>query len=437
MALRLCFCVLFWLKLTITAGAADAPTPLPEDSSTRPPLVITRFWHPWLSTSWPYDYFYLNGPAVDENGVWFTAMKPGQPQCLFRVSLPDFDTRIISMPREHAQNLVATRDALYMICETAKNDPAGLRPHQIVRYDRATSQWAVHELPACLTCKLYAAENSLYLFLDNKPADNDSTIASYHWDQDKVTILSSTRRRPAQNPFDDRPRLLYAEVFAGPGHRPCVTTPDGTFYIREEPGPWPEVFAGSLVNQSITSLGKTLVLDQHGDATVLDPDQTTPEYLMASSEPRFRKPASPGSLTVKELAPWAAQTIWNPPWGGEMWYTQTAVHDDCLFILNKPRVKGGAYDLVCYQKGKGREPQHIPLEFHLDEKSRAILSVKPEHAPATWDFHWIEHPDTTVYPSDFISFHAAKQGLYLQSANVGFWFLPYGDIAAYLNSARN
>ena len=117
-----------------------------------------------------------------------------------------------------------------------------------------------------------------------------------------------------------------------------------------------------------------------------------------------------------------------------MWYTGVAFNDDHFFILRNPTVKGGAYDLICYEKGQGRNPRHIPLEFHLDGQARSALTLKPLYAPASWDFNQIEHPDTTVYPDANVQFFAAKQGLCIQPANVGFWFLPYSDIDGYLKA---
>ncbi len=164
-------------------------------------------------------------------------------------------------------------------------------------------------------------------------------------------------------------------------------------------------------------LGKTLVFGQHEEVTLLDPDQPTPELLLAPAGNH--------------------RALWDLPKDGKVWYNQVCLHDDCLFILVKPRNKGGPYDLLCYQRGAGREARHIPLEFRLDEESRARLAVEPEHAPSTWNFNQIEHPDTTVYPSDFVWFQAVRQGLYFYSDNVGFWLLPYEDIAAYLKTARH
>jgi hypothetical protein len=231
--------------------------------------------------------------------------------------------------------------------------------------------------------------------------------------------------------------MFYAQIFAGPNHKPCMTTMEGTYYIQETPGPWPEVFDGAFINQSVTSLGKTLVLSQNGEAVFLDPDQSAPEYWMAPTQPQFRKPSPPNTPPVKQTTPWLDKTIWDLPPDGKMSYTKVAFNDGRLFILNKPAIKGGAYDLVCYSKSFGRTPRHIPLQFHLSDKDRAALVVSPQGMSPTFNLDQIDHPDTIVYPSSEVQFFAAKQGLCIQLFYFGFWFVPYSDIEAYLKSSSH
>jgi hypothetical protein len=430
---------LFWL-LILTSGLLFGQT---TDTATTqgsqadaPPHIVTKFWYPWLSTSWPPAYFSFGIMDSDDAGLWILGSNPGVHYSLFRVNLPDFTTQIISLPEgDPPQELKCTSDAVYLIRETHGHTGSGdAIPHQIMRYDIKTSEWTMHDLPDYFGCKLYSLEDSLYLFLNLKVGSNETAMARYDWDQDQTIILSSTRRRPAQNQFDDRTAVLYAQMFMGPGHKPCVTTQEGTFYIHETSGAWPEVFDGSFDQESLTASGCTLVLNQRGEATFLDPNAAAPEYWMAPALPMVRKRPIPGSPIVKEIAPWAAQTIWDPVPHEAMWYTKVGFNHDHLFILEKPKIKGGTYDLLVYEKGRGRSAHHVPLEFHLDDHARSQLSEKPTDAPVTWAAGQIEHPDTTVYPDSNVQMFSTKIGLVLQPANVGFWFLPYSDIDAYLNA---
>ena len=54
--------------------------------------------------------------------------------------------------------------------------------------------------------------------------------------------------------------------------------------------------------------------------------------------------------------------------------------------------------------------------------------------PNGWSQDEIEHPDTSIIPPILVT---TKQGLCLKLICVGFWFIPYGDIDTYLNSASN
>ena len=137
----------------------------------------------------------------------------------------------------------------------------------------------------------------------------------------------------------------------------------------------------------------------------------------------------------KVASPWAAEAIWDSP-QEHTWYGKMAFTADRLFILEPPAIKGGAYDLLVYRAGQGRTPRHIPLEFHLSDTDRAILSAKPDNAPALWQAGWIEHPDTTTYPGRDVQFFGTAQGLIIKPANVGFWFIPYSDIELWLTSHR-
>jgi hypothetical protein len=408
---------------------ATSPPKLPELPQAQPSLVITRFWYPWLSTSWPKGFMNCDIADVDDEGVWVVGDNADNNQvaALFHVHLSDFTTRMVMLPDHHEpETLVHDSDAIYMTWEAHGHDNNGKAKHQMARFDLATSTWAVHDLPdyAQGGGELYSLNNSLYLFLTSRT--DDEMMARYDWNQDRMTVLSSTRRHPAQNQFDDRRIVRGGHMFTGPGHKPCVLTEEGTFYIQETPGPWPKVFDGTGEDESLTADGITLVSNQFGEATLLDPEAAAPEHWMAASNPRFRK------------TPWAQDTIWDPP-DGNMHYTVVAFNRDHLFVLEDPKVKGGTYDLLVYEKGKGRSARHIPLEFHLDDGARASLtrsnlSHSDGDFPVTWKESQLEHPDTTIYPGSFVSFYSTKQGLCMNQDDLGFWFLPYRDIDDYLKS---
>ncbi|MDD5261500.1 MAG: hypothetical protein PHD76_06580 [Methylacidiphilales bacterium] len=412
--------------------AVETPLPSPEADA----LTVTRYWYPWRYASVAPGYYYENILTMDDESIWLSHNKPGGPDELMRVFLPDFKTQSIPLPaNRNPHSFVRTSDALYTTWETNGHDgKGGPAAHQIARYDPQTATWAAHALPDFFSGDLYGAGNALYLFVSFKFASNENAIMRYDWDHDSTTLLSSTRRKPAQNQFDDNTRLYYAHIFLGLGGKPCMTTKEGTFYMQETPGPWQPVFDSSFGGQIATACGKTIVTNQRGEIVLLDPQSTEPKPLMTPVQPIFRKQPTPGSQPIKELPSWFAQAAWDATPNEVLYHTELAFHEDTLFALKKPKIKGGVYDLLCYRLGQGRTPRHIPLVFHLNDQARADLCVKPSDAPALWAPGQFEHPDTTIYPSNGIQFFGTKDGLCIEPFNVGFWFLPYSDIDGYLKA---
>jgi hypothetical protein len=405
--------------------ALAPPTPAPSGDA----LVATRFWYPWRANDWPRDWFNYGIMDQDAQGLWLLGFDRVDHPKIFRVALSDFSTQIIPIPDEHyIQQLKVAPNAVFATWETHGHDGSSAIPHQIARYDLASGQWAVHDLPDYSECELYPVGSELYFFLRMfSTTGNEGAIARYDWDADKMTILSSTRRRPAQNQFDDRPMLGHAQIFAGPDGKPCAATDDGVVYLQDSPGTWPFVFDCSFWDHAIISQGLTLIQNQYAEATLIDPKSSTVEHWMASYMPFVRARPTPGQPHPSVPSPWAAQAIWDPP-SEHTWYNKMAFTRDRLFILEPPAQKGGDYDLILYEKGQGRAGRYIPLEFHLSDADRPALSTKPENAPVTWIADEIEHPDLTKYPSGDVQFFATAQGLVIQPANVGFWFIPWSDI---------
>jgi len=409
------------------------PDPVPILAAD--PVFVTRFWSPPMTATESKNDFTFAGMDGDAGGLWIAGFKSVEHPALFRVSLPDLTTKVIDIPEGlFVQGLRVASDAVYLLCLRHPVKDADPIVHQIARYDLKSLSWTLHTLPEYTYGNLYCLENVVYLFLKIKVPGNDELIARYDCNQDKLTILSSTRRRPAQNQFDDRTGYWNAALYLGPDHKPCVTTEDGTYYIQENPGQWPEVYAGTWLESSITVLGKTIVVDKRGEIIFLSPDQIVPEYWTASPIPIVRKRALPKTEPVKEIAPWASQTLWDLPADADVFIGKVAYTDNRLFILNRPTVKGGDYNLLCYEKGKGRNPQQIPLRFRLEDATRAALVPKPDDPAGIAKLNLIERPEATVYGDGSTSYYAMKQGLCLRPRSGGFWFLPYSDLEAYLKA---
>jgi hypothetical protein len=417
--------------------AVAAPPPSPGSSTA---LVVTKFWYPWRYTSAPAGYYYGGIVAANGHYVWDNFQKQAT-KMLVRINLDDFSCSSFPDPTPEGSNafsFCATPDALYAVGETKGHDGSGgPLAFEIARLDPTAGSWATQQLPDCSSAKVYGAGTSLYLFLTSRAAGNEDVIDRYDWDKNQVTLLASTRRQPAQNQFDNRTQLVYAQIYAGPEGKPCLTTMDGTYFVQETPGPWPEVFDSVRAAYSTPVDNATLVVGGAGEVVLLDPDAQAAVPLMAPAQPTFRKPPTPGNKPAKELPSWAAHAPWDAPTGVRFYYTNVAYHNDTLYIVQEPTVKGGDYTLFCFQKGKGRDARKISLRFQLDDKARADLAAKPDGAPALWAPSQIEHPDTNKYPGPGVHLFCTETGICLEPMDLGFWYLPYADIEAYLNSSAN
>ena len=429
---------------------APGPAAVPEvpsaPASSPVPMVVTKFWHPWLTTGLPVGRVYLSRTAsLLDDGVVLSGgfdSKTGDKVLIFKIGLPDLATTSIASPAATSAGLslptqnTGTKDGLYAIIghEPSIDNPS---PQQLGFYNLTTSTWTLHDLAILQVEQVYILDHEFYLNLEDlrKPHEQQETgIMHYDWEKSSATLLASSRRRPAQNQFDDRKVYHVAGIFLGPGHKPCLTTTEGIFYIQNQPGPWPEVFNGAFDTsyQVVTCPKGTLVFTAGGEMTLLEPDRDAPEYLMAPREPFFRKPGPDGKPPVKETTPWAGQTIWDPP-GKDVWLSSVNVgyHGDSLFILANPEGKNGGFELLCYRKGKGRTPRRIPLRFQLDDAARALLIKAHDELPQSWEISKIDHQETGRYQQLI----ATNQGLCVELPMMGFWFLPYDEIENYLKTS--
>ena len=425
--------ILTFAPLSAQTIASPFGSPSPNGSPIDgPPLVVSKFWHPWLADDNPKCNFIIPTYAVADDGLWiggyFNQAEKGR---IFKISLPDFTTTGMDTANgKEVTSMACFSDALYASCDRFVNH--FMVKDGMARYDLASHTWTTRQLGTRFKQNFYLLNGSLYLDANGSadgPPVRESAIVKYDWNADKTTILASSRRKPGQNQFDDVPAYEIAGIFLGPGNKPCVTTRSGTFYIQETPGPWPRVFDGTFGDDVLTGTSNALVLNQYGEITLMDPSSPAPIPLMAPLEPIHRKGAA------LERAPWAGQALWDSPGKDTpIWSSIVGYHDGNLYVLAKPKVKGGTFELLCYQKGAERTPRRIPLKFQLDASVVASIPPGGDRMPNGWSQNEIEHPDTSLIPLTLIT---TNQGLCVKLFCVGFWFLPYGDIETYLKSAHH
>ncbi len=260
----------------------------------------------------------------------------------------------------------------------------------------------------------------------------ESGIARYDEASGEAVILASSRRRPAQNQFDDREIYSVQGVFAGPGGKPCVAIGFGeTFCMDEKPGPWPRLIPSGLLDFFAKTGSRTLLYGrrlQPGDpgemAFLVDPAKPNPELWLGSPSTFLgtRMVGSPSPLPPQP--PWSQAPIWPWPAGAENTLGY-GVHGDDLFGFVRQKATD-QYQLLWYRRG-GPAPLPIPLQFKMDDEAALALKKRAEaDDDRTRRFRALQNTNLQMYATD--------SGLCFFAPSKGFWFLPYGDLGRYLGA---
>jgi hypothetical protein len=385
------------------------------------PLVVHRLWHPEPPVGGSdFGSVIITRWVKAGDKLWVLAWYPGHGKdrhVLFEVSLPDFHAVAIATPdAKTAGDLAATPDAVYL--RYAFGGPNEVK--RLARYDLKSESWEVRPLDI--------AANSFYAVGDLLYFDLKSGIESYNWSTGETKLLASSRRKPAQNQFDDREEYQIQSIFAGPGGKPCVNMlEDGTHYIQDTPGPWPEVFDSGWWTGSTTRQDTTLIYAPEGEIVLLDPRQPEPQYLLAPDKPLYRKIAKIHHAAVKEKTPWAAKALWDAA-GVNYWSSFIGGDAQRLFVMFR-RHEDDPYQLRWFDREHGRTSHTIPLRFAMDEDTFAAL---PDYIRLAKDDRLkrtnLENPG---YRAN-LSLGTDEDGIFLCCDDLGFWSIPYADIESYL-----
>ena len=401
-------------------------TTKPPDRAPEQPLIVNRLWCPVLEPTSPKEHsnYIVQCQAAPGNSLWMEvwfASRGGKTHALYQLSMPDLKAKMVPLPDTLSKggHLAVTATAVYL-CGHPNSKPAPQL--QIARFDLQSQAWESRTLDLEYE-KYFAIGNSLYFNLKGG-------IGRYDWDSAQFTLLASSRRKPAQNQFDDREGYQINTIFAGPGGKPCVSMlQDGTHFILDQPGKWPEVFDSCFWTESTTRQQKTLIYNSAGEVVLLDPARPEPEYLVSPTQPHYRKVASIHHQAVKEMTPWAAQTPWDavsPHYFG----SNLGGDSHCFFLLSWGH-ENENYHLLWYDRDHGRKPRLIPLQFVLEDQLLAGLPLMYRDGKDNrWKRSNLERPGTECNLSTI----AVEDGICLNSDNLGIWFLPYRDIETYLKT---
>jgi hypothetical protein len=418
----------------------DIIKPQPDmDSTAASPMIVTRFWYPWKVSDVPMTSGVIINSMVagDDDTLWLTAyVSQLEKSRVFKVRLSDLSASMIDIDGTSNEGLLYTSQALYLPLYS-RGTTSGYW-QQLCRYDFSTSAWEKRTLAVSFQPQHMACINgSIYIeTAAGGPGfgDREVGLAKYDWDDDKLTILAGSRRRPGQNQFDDTAPYRIDGIFTGPGGRPAVTTDTGTYYIQETPGTWPAVFDGRFNDSVATEDGRSLILNGQGEATYIDPKETAPIPWMAADAPLYRRAKGLPGVTGPVPTPWAKEAIWDCPPGKQKWMYPGAVafRGGRLFILNQPNPTEDRFELLCYDRAFGRKPVHIPLSFQLTDIDKPELEKHPGSLPNGFRLDQLEHPHSPFIPR----VTGTSLGLCLTIQEAGFWFVPFADIDAYLKANR-
>jgi len=233
-----------------------APTPTAPTS-----LPVTTMWHSWqvpgmadaelkLQKSAGGDGLALGNPDLPFHVLSY-AMDVGDtlwilgyhdpygshlfgdstvPATLFKVHVPDLQTEVIPLPwrltpveQDDTANIRLVPDGLYVF---------GIGKH-LDYFKISTKAWQRREVTPKIS-DLFPVAGKLYFSFKGNP----DGLGRYDWDGDQTIILANSRRRPAQNQFDDRLVYTVRDVFVTPEGKTYAQIEAGNYAIQEQPGTW-------------------------------------------------------------------------------------------------------------------------------------------------------------------------------------------------------
>jgi hypothetical protein len=402
-----------------------------------PALGVTRFWYPkdaprrlilgmgaitpvpgglWLAGELDGD----NATQTPEQGLLYhIGLDPTKPDCFVDPPAP-----VVAL-HPYMRNLVSMPEGLYALSSTSDQPPKTVIDH----YNPATKQWDEGEVPGA--DELYTAAGHLYFSLKGIDfANREGGLARYDGKTGDGAMLASSRRRPAQNQLDDCADYHVDDIFTGPDNKPCVLANWKFYYISETPGPWESMLPDLLPmhgksQAALTVLFGPCIHKPPGDTViVIDPAKPDPELWLGPLTPR---PVPGGTVPGTPPPPpaWAATAIWQQPKDG-IQASDFGLRGDDLFAFIAGGPKSTKLELVWFQRGKP-EPVHIPLQFKMSNDAKAALATV---IPATVNtYGMVSEPNKSPYG---LSMTVLPEGICFKSIIQGFWFIPFGDIDAWL-----
>ncbi len=394
-------------------GDQDATSRLPGE------LLVTRFWQP----AHLKEMFSFNGHAFNASSEGVViAGRTGGAARIYRITLPDLESTVLEPPEPLFPKMAVEHSgAIFLLASDL-----ALANDLIWSYRSATGQWTRFPVPHGAS-RLYSIAGKLYLVIDKHTSPGgESGIALFDPETGESRLLASSRRRPAQNQFDEARSFRIGSLFEGPGGKAYAVLDAYAYLIREEPGQWPLInraFIRHSSHQDRISLlqGQSRSGDSAPFLLLIDPLRKEPTLLTG---PIHFVP----SASAQEQPGWARRFRWP---------TGTKLDDQCqeyglrgedLIGLQTDGRNGRICDLLYYRPGV-QKPIRIPLRFQMPMTK--VEALKRALSPTTNTFEAIVNPRASPYTS----MHLTPEGICIQAVQHGFWFIPFHDLDAYLEKS--
>ena len=420
-----------------------------DPSANTKPLVVSRLWSPWTgaSTAPRGTYFSLQYAADPRGGLFAVGSYPAEDgkethnvATAYRIDLETFAGDELHPPADALGKLHAGvrvgGDFVYALgAGPAQDGKPGER--RVWRYQISTGKWEVRDVPGATT--LYPLGDRLYF----NERSQESAIVRVDWDAGQNVVLTSSRRNPPHNQFDGLGHFNVDAIFAGPGGQPCAVIGDIPYLVQEQDGDWKPLTLAAFWYQTSQDgdrtafFAKTKTPDGSRQDTVIvvDPKKPAPELWLGAAE--AVRPGSPKAVPGSPLADlpdwakvpplWPAGALQGTANGSGVYF----LRGDDLYALSKGGTVSHRYTLYRLRRGETR-PTQIPLQFVLDDATRATLVTGlGEYANTIQE---IASPETNAAGLELV---VAKEGICLANFRTGFWFLPFSDLDAYLQTASS
>ncbi len=326
----------------------------------------------------------------------------------------------LAPPHAAGGEMLVTEEAAYLY-QTADEDR---QLAAVARLDRATGQVKRKAVPPFSYLGNAVIGDDLYL---NLWTGKWSGLMRFNWPTGVATVLADSRRKPRRNQFDDCEDYGTMLLLAGPGGRPVAVVRGQPFFVREEAGDWPPVFAPGespdavqfmrpgFWRTAVASRG-VLLYSLRGDLVWLDPreKQTVPLIV---SEP-----------TAALFPDWKKEARWDEFSFEEMLKSVVVASDRGVFSLHRrPVERGSGYYLRWYRAGR-RTAVEMPLEFGKPAKIEGAKGVVADQEKA------FDVSGTSAFSKPKMT--VGEQGLLFSNSFRGFWFLPFTELGAEREGAR-